>query len=72
MSNLDSFEDERVSIIIPESDYTQKTDKEISLSSEKKSKNLPSTCTLSIIWQHYEKVTDDKGVVMHIKCNFCN
>ena len=72
MSNLDSFEDERVSIIIPESDYTQKTDEETSLSSEKKSKNLPPTRTPSVVWQHYEKVIDDKGVVINVKCNFCN
>ena len=53
MSNLDSFEDERVSIIIPESNYTQKTDEEISLSSEKKIKELASNsytkCCLAIL-----------------------
>ena len=42
------------------------------MSSEKKSKNLPSTCIPSVVWQHYEKVTDDKNVVIHVKCNFCD
>lgn len=23
-------------------------------------------------WNYYEKVADDKGVVMHVKCNFCD
>ena len=52
MSNLedDSYEAERDPIIpIPELDDIQKTDKEISLSSEKKSKNLPPTRTPSIV-----------------------
>jgi len=76
MSNLDgSYETEMDPIIlIPELDVddTQKTDEEVSLNSEKKQKNLPPTRAPSIVWQYYEKVTDDKGVVMHVKCNFCD
>jgi len=63
MSNLeDSYEAEMEPIIlIPELDDTQKTDEEVSLNSEKKSKNLPPIRAPSLVWQHYEKVTDDKG-----------
>jgi len=33
---------------------------------------LPSIRAPSLVWQHYEKVTDDKGAVIHVKCNFCD
>jgi hypothetical protein len=77
MSNLDdAYEVERNPIpvdIIPILDDTSaRTDEEISLNSEKKSKNLPPTRAPSTVWQNFEKVTDDKGGLINIKCNFCD
>jgi len=58
--------------VIELDDDTQKqTDEEVSLDSEKKSKNLPPTRAPSLVWQYYEKVNDNKGVLIHIKCTFC-
>ena len=75
MSNLDcSYETEMEPIVLipdnplPEDNTQEKTDEEVSLDSEKKSKNLPPTHTPSLVWQYYEKVNDDKGSLMHIKC----
>src|SRR5581483_9538590 len=57
---------------LPELDDTQeKTDEEVSLGSEKKSKNLPPTRAPSLVWQYYEKVNDNKGDLIHIKCIHC-
>lgn len=57
---------------IPELDDTQeKTDEEVSLNSEKKSKNLSPTRLPSFVWQYYQKVFDNKGVLIHIKCIHC-
>src|SRR2546429_9918448 len=50
----------------------ERTNKEISLHSEKKSKNVPPTHLLSTIWQHYEKIFDDNGNCVKIKCNYCD
>ena len=78
MSNLDcSYETEMEPIVLipdnplPEDNTQEKTDEEVSLDSEKKSKNLPPTRTPSLVWQYYEKVNDDKGSLMHIKCIYC-
>jgi len=74
MSNLEgSYGTELEPIILlHELEDTQKTDEEVSLNSEKKLKNLPPTRTSSHVWQYYEKVADDKGIIKHIKCNFCD
>ena len=50
----------------------EKTVEEISLHSEKKSKNIPPTRLLSTVWQHYEKIFDDNGNCVKIKCNYCD
>ena len=50
----------------------ERTDEEISLHSEKKSKNVPSTCLPSTVWQHYEKIFDGNGNCVNIKCNYCD
>jgi hypothetical protein len=54
--------------------YTQeKTDEEISLHSlEKKLKNIPPTRAPSTVWQHFEKIFDDNGNRVSIKCNYCD
>lgn len=26
----------------------------------------------SVVWQHFEKIFDDNGILLHIKCNYCN
>jgi hypothetical protein len=74
-SNLDySYEP---IVIIPDTplpeldDIQEKTDEEVSLGSEKKSKNLPSTRSPNHVWQYYEKVVDNKGILIHIKCIYC-
>jgi len=74
-SNLDySYEP---IVIIPDTplpeldDIQEKTDEEVSLGSEKKSKNLPPTRLPSCVWQYYEKVIDNKGILIHIKCIYC-
>ena len=74
MSNLEgSYGTELEPIILlHELEDTQKTDEEVSLNSEKKLKNLPPTRTPSHVWQYYEKVADDKGIIKHVKCNFCD
>ena len=78
MSNLDcSYETGLEPIVLipdtplPEENIQERTDEELSLDSEKKSKNLPPTRTPSLVWQYYEKVNDDKGVLIHIKCIYC-
>lgn len=54
-------------------DAQEKTDEEISLHSlEKKSKNLPPTRSPSSVWQHYEKIFDNKGDCINIKCSYCD
>ncbi|GET61992.1 hypothetical protein RIR_jg12105.t2 [Rhizophagus irregularis DAOM 181602=DAOM 197198] len=79
MSNLEGSCEVEMDLIVltPElGDITdiQKTDEEVSLNSEKKSNspNLPPVRAPSLVWQYYEKVIDDKGVVLHVKCNFCD
>jgi hypothetical protein len=54
--------------------YTQeKTDEEISLHSlEKKLNNIPPTHAPSTVWQHFEKIFDDNGNRVSIKCNYCD
>lgn len=80
MSNLDDCPYEtgmEPIVVIPDTplpelnDTQEKTDEEVSLDSEKKSKNLPPTRTPSLVWQYYDKVNDDKGVLIHIKCIYC-
>lgn len=50
----------------------EKTDEEISLHLEKKSKNVPPSRLPSTVWQHYEKIFDDNGNCISIKCNYCD
>jgi hypothetical protein len=50
----------------------EKTDEEISLYSDKNSKNLPPTRSPSSVWQHYEKIFDDNGNCINIKCKYCD
>src|SRR5437764_12514404 len=50
----------------------ERTDEEISLHSEKKSKNVPPTRLPSTVWQYYEKIFDDNGNCVNIKCNYCD
>ncbi len=71
---LGEFLMEPIIQIFDDYDPTQeKTDEEISLHSlEKKSKNTPPTRAPSSVWQHYEKIFDDKGDCINIKCNYCD
>jgi hypothetical protein len=79
MNNLDDSHEAQTEpiVLIPfnpviELDDTQgKTDEEVSLVSEKKSNNLPPTRSPSLAWQYYKKVTDDKDVLVNVKCIFC-
>ena len=58
---------------IPIFDDERRTDNEISLNSENKSKkNLPPIRQASVVWQYYEKMFDDKGTLINIKCNYYN
>jgi len=51
----------------------EKTDEEVSsYSLEKKSKNKPPARTPSMVWQYYEKIFDDHGNCISIKCNYCD
>ncbi|CAG8533743.1 zinc finger BED domain-containing protein RICESLEEPER 2-like [Rhizophagus irregularis DAOM 181602=DAOM 197198] len=81
MSNLEGSCEVKMNLIIltPElGDISitdiQKTDEEVSLNSEKKSNspNLLPVRAPSLVWQYYKKVIDDKGVVLYVKCNFCD
>ncbi|CAG8756358.1 5502_t:CDS:2, partial [Rhizophagus irregularis] len=64
--------------IINDDDYMQemqeeRTDEEVSLHSlEKKLKNIPPTRAPSTVWQHFEKICDENGNRISIKCNYCN
>ena len=59
--------------IVPIFDDERRTDDEISLNSENKSKkNLLPIRQASVVWQHYEKIFDDKSILINIKCNYCN
>ena len=54
-------------------DAQEKTNEEILLHSlEKKSKNIPPTRVLSNVQQYYEKLFDNKGNCINIKCNYCD
>ena len=44
----------------------------MSLISLEKSKNLPPTRSPSSVWEHYEKIFDDKDIFIHIACKYCN
>jgi hypothetical protein len=54
-------------------DYTQrKTDEEISLQSLEKKLSMPPTRAPSTVWQHFERILDDNGNRIGIKCNYCD
>ena len=60
-------------IDIIDCEQEENTDEEVSLnSSEKKSINLPPARAPSTVWQHYERIYDDKGVHIHTKCSYCD
>lgn len=62
-----------VRILVDDDNNTrEKTDEEISLHSEKKSKNIPPVRSPSTVWQHYEKIFDNNGNCVNIKCNYCD
>ena len=59
-------------IQISDDHLQEKTDEEMSLISLEKSKNLPPTRSPSSVWEHYEKIFDDKDIFIHIACKYCN
>lgn len=63
-----------VLINVDDDEYIQKekTDEEISLHSLEKKLNIPPTRVPSTVWQHFEKIVDDNGNRISIKCNYCN
>jgi len=63
-----------IPIINDDDDYNiyEKTDEEISLHSLEKKPNKPPSRAPSIVWQYYEKIFDDQGNCISIKCNYCD
>lgn len=51
-------------------DIEKKTDEEMSLSSLEIKKGIPIRAP-STVWQHFEKIFDNNGVYLKIKCNYC-
>jgi len=52
-------------------DYTQKkTVEEVSLQFLEKNLNMPPTRAPSTVWQHFERILDDNGNRIGIKCNY--
>jgi len=61
------IEDDKISDVVQE----RRTEEEMSSSLETKRK-VPPTRAPSAVWQHFEKIFDDKGLHSQSKCNYCN